>query len=622
MKKFIFFFGLLSAISAQYTGYATTLYWRGGTGYWHDITHWFNATGGQSQTPPYSTDDVIFDQQSSPNGASFTVKIDGLYNADCKDMDWSGCLTNNPVFFCAAPNNLYISGSLTLAACMTFNVYGSTYFTATNTGNTITTSGKVFSSPISFIGLGGGWKLTDDLEINSSISHDYGILDTDGHQVKCPNFYSNSSNPRTLKLGSSLLTVSSGVVIGGSNLVFNCGTSVFNMTSASATLNTSGNLTFNKVLFTEPSSNYKSIYGSGTFNYVKFAGSGRITDNCTFDSLVFTAGKVYLIYSYSTQTITSGFACKGNCASAITIQSSSIGSKCTFKKTSGTVQGEYLVLKDCWATGGATFTAASSIDLGNTTGWNISSAAPLDLYWVGNGGNWDDPNHWAIGPTGSPPSCVPTSKDNVFFNQNSFDATSTNHNVVINIPNAYCRNMTWTGVTENPSLKGEYINTISIYGSLTLDAGMSNAFQGIIYFESTSTGKTIKSCGQDYNNSVFFRGIGGGWTLLDSFDVVNSNIHFLHGSLFTNNQEVSCYAFYSDYSSQRTLQLGSSVFNVEMSVSLSSTNLNFDCGTSLFNMKSKSAYFYPYSNLQFHDVVFEDSFVKKALEIYNHNLLQ
>jgi hypothetical protein len=55
----------------------------------------------------------------------------------------------------------------------------------------------------------------------------------------------------------------------------------------------------------------------------------------------------------------------------ITIKSETDGEEATFSKSEGTVEAEYLILKDNHAIGGATFSAFLSEDLGNTDGWEF-----------------------------------------------------------------------------------------------------------------------------------------------------------------------------------------------------------------------------------------------------------
>jgi hypothetical protein len=79
-------------------------------------------------------------------------------------------------------------------------------------------------------------------------------------------------------------------------------------------------------------------------------------------------------------------------------------------------------MRDINASGGATFTAENSINLGNNSGWTINQASPQNLYWVGGSGNWNDPENWSLSSGGASGACIPTSRDNVFFDAGSFSA--------------------------------------------------------------------------------------------------------------------------------------------------------------------------------------------------------
>ena len=69
MKKLLFFI----FISFSFIIKAQTLYWVGGSGYWNDINHWSNISGGPSANRiPTANTDVVFDDNSSTAG-SFTI---------------------------------------------------------------------------------------------------------------------------------------------------------------------------------------------------------------------------------------------------------------------------------------------------------------------------------------------------------------------------------------------------------------------------------------------------------------------------------------------------------------------------------------------------------------------
>ncbi len=48
------------------------------------------------------------------------------------------------------------------------------------------------------------------------------------------------------------------------------------------------------------------------------------------------------------------------------------------------------------------------------------------LFWVGNGGFWDEATHWSLSSGGIGGECPPTPLDNVFFDLNSFSTAKSN----------------------------------------------------------------------------------------------------------------------------------------------------------------------------------------------------
>ncbi|MCX6240421.1 MAG: hypothetical protein NTX43_01245 [Bacteroidetes bacterium] len=346
------------------------------------------------------------------------------------------------------------------------------------------------------------------------------------------------------------------------------------------------------------------ISGNGAkFHKVVFTGDGNIGGINTFDSLSFAAGKMYKLSS--TQTINNFFSADGNCSGSITLFSSNSGSPATIYKTSGNVIVSYVILRDIHASGGANFVANNSCDLGNNTGWTINSAAPLNLYWVGGTGDWNDVNHWSYTSGGPGGACVPSPFDNVFFNASSFSAAS--HVVTVNDENVFCKDMDWTGSLYSPTITGNSLNSLHIYGSLKLISGMNWSSPGQVLFESTSLGNTITLGGNMLNNMVTFQGSGGGWTFMDAFS--SGSLYFITGTLNTNNQPMTCTLFNSSGSSVRSLILGSSVVIVNAplyvnGLEINSTNLSFNAGFSVFkvNYSGSSAIISGVTPISFYDI--------------------
>jgi hypothetical protein len=122
------------------------------------------------------------------------------------------------------------------------------------------------------------------------------------------------------------------------------------MTSASAKTFAGGGSTYYNL--NQGGAGALTISGSNTFN--------NIANTVQPNTVTFTAG--------TTQTV-STFGLSGTAGNLITINSSSAGTQATLSKASGTVNAQYLAIQDSNATGGATWNALFSTNLGNNTGW-------------------------------------------------------------------------------------------------------------------------------------------------------------------------------------------------------------------------------------------------------------
>jgi hypothetical protein len=144
------------------------------------------------------------------------------------------------------------------------------------------------------------------------------------------------------------------------NLTFNAGTSNIIMTrNANAKTFVGGDLTYHHL--SQGGSGPMTVDGANTFadiqNAYKSTGA---------TSIIFTAG--------TTQTV-SAFTAVGEAGRVLTIETTSAGSAATLSKASGTVDLDYLSLKDSTATGGASFYAGNnSTDVSGNTGWTFTNA--------------------------------------------------------------------------------------------------------------------------------------------------------------------------------------------------------------------------------------------------------
>ncbi|HML85534.1 MAG TPA: hypothetical protein PKE52_10270, partial [Bacteroidales bacterium] len=302
---------------------------------------------------------------------------------------------------------------------------------------------------------------------------------------------------------------------------------------------------------------YCLFEGTNTAGYCRLSGDAQFAQD-TFDTLLLSSGRIFRLSSGKTLTINHLLSMPGSCTGSIILQSTESGNQANLFKSLGLVEGNYLSLRDINATGGAVFTANNSVDLGNNTGWTINTTSPLDLFWVGGTGNWDDPSHWAFSSGGLGGACLPTANDNVFFDGNSF--TEPGQSVTINIGNAVCKNLSWIGSLYSPTFSGGSMTALHIYGSLTFIASMTNSFQGKVYFESIEQGNTITCAGKNFNNDVVFQG-SGGWSLVDDFTCTRVLI-FQSGSFQTMGKNISCSNFISTSGLNRYLDIENSTINL------------------------------------------------------------
>jgi hypothetical protein len=653
-----------------------TLYWVGGTGNWQNASNWSGTSGGSGGACiPKLIDDVVFDANSfSAPGQTVTILGNSDNIAYCRSMTWTG-VSNSPTLAGASAQNFHIFGSLTLSPAMNYTFSGEVNFRATTTGHNITTNGKVLTGDVRFSG-GGAWTLQDALSIGSNtVFLQLGTLNSNNQQMNMGLFNSNfSGSSRTLNLGSSEIVISStsnsAMTLHGNGMTINPGTSHIRFTGAGANMsngsggglffhdvtfgaltgsvnvsnlnggfndivfmssgnstisgsNTANSVTFNGTGTINTNNNnfttvvfegQGTINGNGTYGHVTMKGNGAITGNNTIGTLVFTQGKQYTLTNARTQTITNNLIANGTDTEQIIIQTTSVGNQSTISKASGTVTVEYVSLRDNNATGGASFIANNSLDLGNNTGWTINAPGGEDYYWVGGTGSWNDAAKWSLSSGGAGGAGIPTLIDNVFFDANSFGAPGQTVTIIGDASNnARVLNMNWTGVTNNPTLAGASSQTLRIHGSLTLSANMTYNFQGEVHFESTETGQTVATAGIVLDKAnMHFNGAGGVWTLQDDLNIGARTLHLVRGTLNTNNQNMTMGIFNSNYSgNSRTLNLCSSEIVISSTsnsaMTFNGNGMTLNAGTSLIRFTGNGPGMNNPSGggLFFHNVVFE-----------------
>jgi type IX secretion system substrate protein len=213
-------------------------------------------------------------------------------------------------------------------------------------------------------------------------------------------------------------------------------------------------------------------------------------------------------------------------------------------------------------------------------GLSYVSFAQSDYFWVGGSGDWSDfSNHWATTSGGSTfQTQAPTSLDNVYFDANSFTAIE---QIVTLDGDANCNDMSWNGASNFPSFNYGS-GTLNIYGSLVLSPDVTYSINKVD-FESSSAGNTITSNGNSFGiaSQLNFNGTGE-WTLQDDFEF--GSINFQNGTLTTNNFNVTGGRITMSLSNARTLNMGSSSFDVGF-WDVQGNNITINAGTSTISSR-------------------------------------
>lgn len=611
-SSFLFFLKrlfIILSVGLFFSNNSTALnyYWIGNGGNWSSLSHWATTSGGTTLhiQLPTANDDVFFDVNSfSLTGQTVTVNQSSVF---AHHINWTGVL-NNPTWGGNSPNVVKIYGSLTLISGMSMDFSGHIQFLSTATGQTIATTGKDLPD-ITFNGSGGEWTLQDALSC-TGISLYSGTLNTNDKMVTAIGFGTATNNSKTLNMGSSVFNLSGDYpwYVSGLGFTVSCGTSVINCTTSNTNAQFSAGGTLYDVNFTATSGSV-NIYGN--FHDVNFAGNGTIngpanfhdvtfqkdgtigpystdTYRCKFNSLNFTEGHTYRL---GVLNINGNLNANGSCLKLISIRP--VGNSNTSYITfANPVHLSYVDLRRTLPIGIGPFTVSHSLPFCCNGGWTYLNT-PANMYWIGNGGNWNDPNHWSYTSGGPSAGCFPFQDKNVFFDANSFSIPG--QSVTID-SNAYCMDMDWTGVTNSPTLEIPAQKGIHIFGSLTLNPAMNvNQSNGLypswLDLDARTPGKTVTTHGKHLGNIGFGGwGDGGEWTLQDSL-TTNNRLYLYNGTLNTNNQVINAETV-SLWGG--TLNMTASVFNISGKYAAwsiwTSPAIHINCGTSVINLTYDTAY--------------------------------
>ena len=356
-----------------------TRYWVGGgaSTNWSATgsTNWSAISGGSNNASvPTTGDDVVFNG-SSGSSTSILDQAISLNSFDCNA--YTGTITHNAVTLTITGNDAGAIAGVTfrLASGMTFTAGSNARLvsmTSTSGTSTITTAGKTLGA-LTLNGVGGTFSLGDDLTVRSdaAITLTNGTFTDNNHNVTAGAFSSANSNTRVVTFGTGTAWTL-GLVSG---TVFDCSTVTgLTVNPGTATITCSAAATGNRIFACGTSKSYPglAIVDSGTV-HADFTITA--TTAATFASLAMTAPVNVVFPQAVTVTVTAAFALAGTAYnSAILLRSSNAaaGVQATISTATGSPTIAWAALDNMAFTGGATFTATNSIDLGHNTGISIS----------------------------------------------------------------------------------------------------------------------------------------------------------------------------------------------------------------------------------------------------------
>ena len=212
--------------------------------------------------------------------------------------------------------------------------------------------------------------LTSDLTVAGNVTLSNNALNLSTSNLTA-NTFSCTGSEVTRILGSGILTIT-GASFTVNNANFNSGyagphTYTINMASGSDKTFTSLGGNFGYGTLIQAGAGNLTIDGSSSFVDIQ---------SNTYPSVIsFTNG--------TTQTL-GNFTLSGTDGNLVTINSTTPGSAFTLSKASGTVNAQYLSVKDSIATGGATWNANYSTNAGNNSGWIFGDSPPPVVTYKGN----------------------------------------------------------------------------------------------------------------------------------------------------------------------------------------------------------------------------------------------
>ena len=569
VHKAIFMLILMMTASLAMSSAAQAVdhYWVGGTGTWDgsSTAHWsLSSGGGAGASVPTTSDNVYF------NGSSGAGTVTVGAGVSCAALDFTGFTQT----FSHGANLINAHGNVKFVAGMTYTLNATPALSqiSINASGNLTTGTKTLGRVKIYDVVG-----LQDAMTAAELDVYGGTFSTNNYTCSWGLFSSTGSTTRTVNFGSSTITINGASATpfdlsSASNLTLNAGTSAMTITpTASSTSFVGMGYTFYDVSFTGTST--PTISGANTFHNLTRTGTAVTTD-----SVILAADQV----------VTGTLTLSGNsAANRLLVKSDTTGTQRTLTVgTTVTVSNtDFVDIKGAgaasWDISGAT---GGSGNCGGNSGITFTTATTL--YWFKDTGNWGDVTKWFLGTGGSGGAGrVPLAQDTARFDASSFSAGA--QTVTVNCPRI--GSVDWTGTTNTPTWK--FGNDISMYGSLTLIAGISLTVNKNLTFENRSP-VTITSAGKTMGTYLYVNCYGSKVTLSDNMTTGGFASVFQGGEFDMNGFNFTTNTLTINGSSARILTMNNGTLTVSGTGTVwdaSGSNLTLNRGMSTIAVTNTTA---------------------------------
>lgn len=579
-----------------------TVYWNlAGTQNWSAVG-WAANSGGtpDANNFPLAQDTAVFNE----SGSAGTISFELAWNTGSIDMSSRTTAMTLNVNTTIVAN---IRGNLTCGSGTTFTSTGtgSYTFVGDNT-QTITCNGITLNAPISINKFNKTTvQLGSNLIVGSTrtLTLTRGTFTVGAYDVTTGLFAITDNTNTIVRMGSGTWYLE------GTGTVWNIGTGSIsnfrlyketanivlnNNTTTARAFNGGGGLTYNKV----------TIGGNTSTSTTTFGAS------CCFSELASTKTVAHQItFTAATIQRVNKWTISGTAGNIVTITSSST-TPWNLYVYGDRLSADYLSMSytsvTATASAGEFYAGTNSTNGTGNVGSIFFTAPPAGrtLYWVGGTAAWDGTagTKWALTSGGAGGEAVPTSADNVIFDDKSSVSNAAYTVTVTALVRCKDFTMSGPGGTNLVTWAGATTPILVVHGDFSLPGGLAG-------INRTYTGETwlCGSGAHTYNtNGVGTTGVlniiaeDAEYTLTSAINIGTSSIFPIAGTLHTAGYTVSAgvldMSFAGSYDFKRSLYCSNSVINLstittplDLSSGILSQNMNFYANTSTINFTAAYA---------------------------------